>query len=364
MKSIVIGIIISLILTPVTVLSLEGGFIENSEPGTICEPKDDSEPVSSLFAEPSIILWPNNIYWQPSIWVYWNGTDGYDGSGIQYFDVQYKAIYIGQNYHTMEIPFWCDWVMNTTNTSAQFIPSHDYIYFFRCRAVDNSNNAEPWPATWDSLSIVISVPYWICTEISDRIIDRIEVIDIPEHYSDRIKEELPLPEEDELPPFSRVEPLFPIHLWLSPSYWAQDQIITIQIYPYPPVYYLYDWLLEQGIISEGHTCASIPVSWYGWDIDNCSGIKCFDVQYRNPSIEWWAISEEFWMGLNVPGGTSNDWIDMQSNTNLTTEIFRAYSSGLYQFRCRATDNFDNVEEYPLNADASVLVIDLRVTETY
>jgi hypothetical protein len=206
------------------------------------------------------------------------------------------------------------------------------------------------------MSIVISAPFWVTEEIGERVYEWVESIDIPEHYGERIKEVLP--EEDEIPPVSRVEPLFPIHLWLSPRCWAQEQIVTIQIYPYPPIYHIYGWLKEQGIISEGVSSATIPISWTGvdnpYENEDSSNIRSYDVQYRTP------IDNNQYFAPNNP----LDWKNWQWNTTKTEEMFYTNSQGYYQFRCRATDNSDNVEKYPITADTSVFVIDLRMTDTY
>jgi hypothetical protein len=289
--------------------------------------------------------------------------DTYYGSEIKYFDVQIKAKYIGPNYHTMEIPTWKDWQMNTTNTSRLFEPARDYIYFFRCRAVDSSNNVEPWPVMFDSFSIVIGSPLWICEEIGERINERIENIDIPEHYGDRINEFAPV--EDDIPPVSKVEPLFPIHFWFSGICYAQSLVdtISIQVYPYPPSYYLLSWLEELGIISTNSYHASIPISWIGIDNENRSGVKCYDVQYRTPMDDNWYISSMNNICEFAPNNPL-DWKNWRINTTETEDIFHTTTHGYYQFRCRATDNSDNKEQYPITADSSVLVLDLRMTDTY
>jgi hypothetical protein len=338
-------------------------YFQDESSNQICPPKDETEPVSNLVVTPTIVIWPENIYWMPTINLFWNGTDDVGGSGIRYFDIQYKAKYIGPNLHTMEIPTWRDWLVNTTNTSAIFQPARDYIFYFRCRAVDNANNVEPWPATFDSMCIIISVPFWVAEEIGERVHDWMESIDISEHYGERIREKLPLPEEDNLPPVSRVEPLFPIHLWLSPSCWIQEQIVTLQVYPYPPAYYVYDWLEEQGMISEGYSSSSIPVSLFGFDNENRSGIKCYDIQYRSPIDDNCYVSSIKYSNNFAPNNPL-EWKNWQSNTTEMDSMFYTNTQGYYQFRCRATDNSDNVERYPITADTSVMVVDLRITDTY
>jgi hypothetical protein len=40
---------------------------------------------------------------------------------------------------------WEDWLQMTPSTSGQFTGEDDHTYYFRCRAIDNVGNQEPWP---------------------------------------------------------------------------------------------------------------------------------------------------------------------------------------------------------------------------
>jgi hypothetical protein len=66
--------------------------------------------------------------------VSWRGYDP-GGSGIAYFDVQYRTENHG----------WVDWRLHATYPSAEFVGARDGVeYKFRCRAVDKSGNVEAY----------------------------------------------------------------------------------------------------------------------------------------------------------------------------------------------------------------------------
>lgn len=363
MKGILVGIIIALLLTPISVMIIgEVPYLDEGDGKSICgEFVDKIAPVSSLIATPSIFIVPENVYYLPIITLVWNGTDNPSGSGLQYFDVQYKMKYIGEGCHTMEIPYWRDWQMNTTNTSAEFWPAMDYIYFFRVRAIDYTGNTEPWPPVWDSFSVVIELPTIFCEIIHDRLEHRAEDA---EEIIEKLREPIiPYkPPHGDLEPCSQVKPLFPIHFWFEGICYPQGfDFMTIQVVPYPPSYYLLTWLEEKGIISTNSYYASFDVSWVGYD-DSDEGIKCYDVQSRNLKLDWLHITNDYPNG-KVPY-LSRDWKDWQTNISENNSVFRVGESGLYQFRCRAYDYNDNMESYPVSADTNIYVLDLRITDTY
>jgi len=70
---------------------------------------------------------------------------------------------------------------------------------------------------------------------------------------------------------------------------------------------------------------TFTVSWHGADNAGGSGIKCFDVQYKEGQGEW------------------KDWL---TGTNLTSSDFTGRMPEFYRFRCRAWDWQGNCEEYP------------------
>jgi hypothetical protein len=78
-----------------------------------------------------------------SIALHWNGSDA--GSGIMYYDVQYRDGASGQ---------WVDWLPKTTATSAAFTGQIGHTYYFRVRLWDQAGNVENYPAggdTWTEL---------------------------------------------------------------------------------------------------------------------------------------------------------------------------------------------------------------------
>lgn len=94
----------------------------------------------------------------------WSGVDA--GSGIKFYDLQYKDGAIGA---------WQDWLINTTNTSASFTGLEEHTYYFRIKATDQLDNTEDWPAdpngdTWTKISlsrqVVINEIAWMGTQAS------------------------------------------------------------------------------------------------------------------------------------------------------------------------------------------------------
>jgi V8-like Glu-specific endopeptidase len=86
---------------------------------------------------------------------------------------------------------------------------------------------------------------------------------------------------------------------------------------------------------------SFEVSWFG--VDDLSGVASYDVQYR--------------IGA---GGLWSDWL---LGTNSTSEIFGPTSpvtiveDETYYFRVRTHDNAGNIEDYPVSADCSTLIVE-------
>ena len=79
---------------------------------------------------PQVRIQPLDRYSPETFTVRWCGADETGGSGIDHYDVQYRA----------NNGSWTDWQMNTTNTSASFTGSNGVLYEFRARAVDQVNN--------------------------------------------------------------------------------------------------------------------------------------------------------------------------------------------------------------------------------
>lgn len=80
---------------------------------------------------------------------------------------------------------------------------------------------------------------------------------------------------------------------------------------------------------------SFPVRWSG--ADTGSGVSRYDVQYRDR-----------------PGGGA--WTDLAANTALTaTDFFLGQDRQAYYFRSRARDGAGNLEDYPAEPDAQMVV---------
>lgn len=90
-------------------------------------PPDSTPPTASVNPLPS---------WTPSTFIVgWDGSDNEGGSGIAYFDVQYRV----------NGGAWTDWQMRTTEDSATWEGgTHNALYEYRARAVDNAGNVQAW----------------------------------------------------------------------------------------------------------------------------------------------------------------------------------------------------------------------------
>ncbi|MEZ4515631.1 MAG: fibronectin type III domain-containing protein [Chloroflexota bacterium] len=192
---------------------------------------DTTPPVSSVNGLPQ--------YSPANFTVSWSGTD--NQSGIKYYDVQMRQN--GGN--------WVDWRAQVTETSTNFTGGQNgVLYEFRCRAVDNAGNIEPWPSNAQAGTTVDTQP--------------------------------PSASVQGLPQFS------------DPNF---------------------------------------TVTWMG--TDNLSGIKNYDVQYRQN------------------GGS---WTNWQTAVTSTSAQFPGGNDGsLYEFRARATDNAGNVQDWSSVAQAGTTV---------
>jgi hypothetical protein len=81
---------------------------------------------------PNAWVRPLSPYSQETFTVHWRGDDT-GGSGIAYFDIQYRA---GDS-------TWMDWQVHVQYRSAQFAGGANGVtYYFRARAVDNAGNVQ------------------------------------------------------------------------------------------------------------------------------------------------------------------------------------------------------------------------------
>ena len=80
--------------------------------------------------------------------VRWSGTDT-GGAGLKDYDVQVKD---GAN------GAWTNWLAGTTAGNASYPGIGGHTYYFRSRARDNAFNTEAWPASYDAMTTVESLP--------------------------------------------------------------------------------------------------------------------------------------------------------------------------------------------------------------
>ena len=83
------------------------------------------------------------------------------------------------------------------------------------------------------------------------------------------------------------------------------------------------------------------------------GIESYDVQFK---IHYSMILDP----TRIVPMVMPYWQDWQTEINDTEAEFIAGGDIYYEFKCRAKDYEDNMEDYPVVADTSVLVIDLRI----
>ena len=341
-----VGVILAILLTPTSIMIMESSWEPSGNYNLEDMKNDEVAPVSFLESSPTFLLhreFAENLV----LHVEWGAIDNPKGTGIKYYDVQYKMEYIGnEDRQTIIEPIWIGWLMNTTEMVADLTVSTDHIYYFRVRAVDNSENMESWPKFCDAISVVKCVLDDTYQELVEYIQDRKDDKDSPPGDID-----IPKP-QDKTSPASRVKPLFPVHFWISGWCWpADNDIVSIQVVPYPPSYYIYDWLYKKGIISTGNA-PSFMVSWTGQANPAGSGIESYDVQFkRHYSM---ILDPTRIVPMVMPY-----WEDWQTETNDTKAEFIAGGDMYYEFKCRAKDYAGNTEDYPIVADTSILVIDLR-----
>jgi hypothetical protein len=142
------------------------------------------------------------------------------------------------------------------------------------------------------------------------------------------------PEVDVNEPVSRVAPAHGLYyLWTEPVPGAniqkvrpQDQYETGLLEPVPS--------MDSQVLFNGD---GVVIQWAGTDGPG-TGIAHFDVQ------------------VMVDDG---EWTDWKVQTTDMEAMYYPDDEGTYYFRCRATDNAGNVEEYPDDADARFQVKVIR-----
>jgi len=104
---------------------------------------DSVQPESGINPLPSIVK-------ELSFNVAWSGSDGSNGSGIQYYDVQFRK----------DGGEWELWQSKTVATSFAFTADEDGLYQFEVRAVDHRNQAEAFENKAEaSVAVDIVAPF-------------------------------------------------------------------------------------------------------------------------------------------------------------------------------------------------------------
>jgi hypothetical protein len=278
--------------------------------------------------------------------VTWDGHDNEGGVGISHFDVQYRKFpsdcYEGYDEGLIGVPLlshWNDLVTNTTETSTIVGVHHEMVYEFRVRAADKAGNEEEWPALAQTRTAVVTIPAVIYDALilGKKIADEVE---------ERGRELIP----DSTPPVSRVLPLSPIAV---PS-----PILTVDHQPRILMYPDID-LTDPSFAPEDDPFAywtydSIKIEWEGRDLKGSEDLV-YEVQYRRVYRESAKvfITQPPIIRMTVK---ATEWTDWQTNVTYNEANFDIEEPGLYEFRCRATDKYGNVEDYPLTADAYTFVL--------
>lgn len=187
LKTLLLLLVVGILAAPGTL------FIIAEEPGIVNHKeqwKDDlseNNPYSVMTASPRVII--TNSY--EAALLQWRGFDGVDGSGLSHFDIQMKIDYYydpAVDYRMEVMPYWQDYLMNTTETCDSFHPTSNAIYYFRVRAVDNNGNAGEWTEFWDTF--VIGFGWETGNKPDEGILDRLigvleyiesQTVEIPEN---------------------------------------------------------------------------------------------------------------------------------------------------------------------------------------
>jgi hypothetical protein len=307
---------------------------------------DKISPTASLQPLPA---WTN----QSSVIISWSGSDT-GGSGIDYFDLQYRITTITGS----QLQDWTDWTTSVSNPGS--LPfsgmQNNRTYYFRARARDNAGNIGSWSAV-RSISVdlnpptcqVTDLPRW--TTSSSFIVSwsgsdgesGISMYDIqvkvgaagtwgylnnPDGYHttetwDNVNG------ADGNTYFFRCRSY---DVAGNMGSWSAEKNTTVDATPpVSSVNSLPPWL----------NVTSFPVSWSG--SDGVSGVDCFDIQWSDDSVwnSWFSCTTSV-------SGTFGPASPASVTENVT-----------YSFRSRAKDRAGNWETYPAQPDAYT-TIDLTV----
>ncbi len=286
---------------------------------------------------------------QVSFTVSWTGYD-VGGSGIRGYDVQWVAL--------PQTGPWHNWKQMTTDTSAAFQGQNGVTYGFRCRAWDNSWNAEAFPTDPETITTVDTVPpasqvdtlapwqlnspfivSWSGSDgaagsgIADYDVQVCTVdCELPE---DAVWEDWIVRTTATSAPFTGED---------GRRYWfrcrARDNAGREESYPeLADTYTQVDLIPPTSEVDDlpTYSRSTFTVSWSGSDL--FSGIADYDVQVCLGPCD-------------APGSA---WTDWRIHTTATSAPFTGDHNIQYHFRCRARDQAGNEEPYPEPGDAHTTV---------
>lgn len=307
------------------------------------EIEDRIPPVSSIHS-PAYYLVPPEKYMNgtPMIGITWDGIDPAGGSGIDHYDVHYRVsseLYFQRNiYYRPSISGWKALVEGTSSNNFMMRVEPDRYYSFRVRAVDQSGNFEDWSEIAESRTLVLEIPidfYELLMQARERVEERIE----------KIREKIP----EDTAPISRVLPMRPM---VVPEIHMDGEEMDVVLYPDLKIDNCFCAPPDTGI---PWTYPSVEVKWNGFDPKGSQGLE-YDVQLRRSYLAWqvYHIPEKIFQPIVIPDRT--EWKDWISDTTSNGEFFKPEKPGIYEFRCRAEDDFGNVERYPLHGDTAIMVL--------
>jgi Tol biopolymer transport system component len=286
-------------------------------------------PTSSMTALPTTSPSPFSVQW--------SGADA-GPSGILGYDVQVKDGVGGA---------WTIWLNQTSSTSANYSGIGGHTYFFRVRAVDNSSNAQVWPAsaqistTVESLAPTTAVtalpaqsPAQFVVKWSGSDPGGSGIL----NYDIQCKSDTDLDWQDwqaNVTVTSTVYTGLGGHTYYFRAR-ARDRAGNLEAWPIDP-----DALTTVENLAPVSSIKSLPdyargtltIRWQGYDLGG-SGINTYDVQYSD--------------------AVDNLWHDWQAGTAATQGDFAGTTGHTYAFRVRAIDLAQNQADWSLvNADTSV-----------
>ena len=307
-------------------------------------------------------------------YVYWNGDDGPTGSGIASYSIQYRIYsrtignYVTNNCGT---DMWCDWITKTGTDPKQEIfglldnpenveAFNNHTFLFRISAKDNAGNVMDYSINppWENTSIDVVSPVSTISAIScsgELIVEAfwqgwdnesgVAYYDVQSNMSGSW-DYLTDTEGESTYHTTKTSGNFSVS---SPGTYyfrirAIDRAGNIET-PWKYTSALVDvsppvaWMEEP--YNEWMKFYNFTVNWSGYDRGSPpSGIKCYDVQWSNDTVNWNYIQY-------------NEFGDLTECVTLTETTFGLYGftdlkDGVtYYFRVRAVDNSGNIGNWSM-----------------